>query len=188
MVITALRMRGLAVAATVALAAPALASCSGGAKATPTPSPSKAAVVDVPLSDFNGRLGSNRVAAETAVLLGRKLYETGQYWEVYVRTAPATLAGKYDPADPSASAKAAAAVTQVDVIIATESGSAIKSFAAGGDAHERRILASLDTPLRQAFPNAGTETIRIFYGESFQHGVAVFNHGTLTQYTVRSLG
>ena len=165
-----------------------LAGCGGSTAAIARPSPSPSAVVNVPLPDFNSRLGSNRLAAEAAAQLGRELYTQGQYWEVYVRTQPSTLPGRYDPAQPQASAAAADSVTQVDIIMATEAGGAIQTFSAGGEAHERAELSSLDAVLRRAFPHVSTDTLRVFFGESFQHGVAVFNGGKLTQYTVRKLG
>ena len=157
---------------------------SRGAPARPSPS----AVPDPVLPDYNSRLGSNRVAAEAASALGRKLYAGGQYWEVYVRTTPATLPGQYDPGNPAASAPAAAAVTATEVVMASESAAAIKTFGAGGDAHERQVLGELDTLLRKAFPNLGSNNVRIFYGESFQHGVATFTGGKLVSYDVRKLG
>jgi hypothetical protein len=164
-----------------------LSSCAAGGTA-PRSSPLAGAAADVPLPDFNSRLGSNRVAAEAATRLGRKLFAGGQYWEVYVRTQPATLPGHYDPADPAASAPMAALVTSTEVVLATESGGAIKAFSAGGDAHERSVLLELDAILRQAFPNLVGDSMRIFYGESFQHGTATFDHGRLVSYDVRKIG
>jgi hypothetical protein len=171
------------VAATIAVAG-----CASPVARKAGPSPAVSPVAEVPLPDYNSRLGSNRLAAEAGVALGRLLYQGGQYWEVYVRTTPPVLPGKYDPGHPQASAPAAALVTQVDVVMATESGAAIRVFGAGGDAHERAVLSELDAALRKAFPNLATDNMRVFYGESFQHGAAVFDHGKLSQYTTRALG
>jgi len=159
---------------------------SGSTAAKPSPSPSSAPEPALP--DFNSRLGSNRVAAEAATALGRRLYAGGQYWEVYVRTQPAVLPGHYDPADPGASAPAAALVTSTEVVMGTESGAAIKLFSAGGEPHERQVLTELDGILRRAFPNLAADNLRIFYGESFQHGLATFDHGRLVSYDVRKIG
>ena len=174
--------------ALLCLVSTSLCACapSGSTSARPSPSPSAAAEPALP--DFNSRLGSNRVAAEAATALGRRLYLGGQYWEVYVRTQPAILPGHYDPADPGASAPAAALVTSTEVVMATESGAAIKLFSQGGDAHERQVLGDLDGILRHAFPNLAADNLRIFYGESFQHGVASFDHGKLVSYDVRKIG
>ena len=181
------RVRPRAAAGVVLLACFVVAGC-GGSTSGSAPRPSPSPVPEVALPDFNSRLGSNRLAAEASAGLGRVLFTKGEYWEVYVRTTPATLPGKYDPADPAASGTAAAAVTQADVIIATESGAAIKDFGSGGEAHEREVLSELDAALRKAFPSMTVDNMKVFYGESFQHGAATFTGGTLTQYTVRKLG
>ena len=173
--------------AVLCLALVGLAGC-GTASPGAVTSPSPKTLPDPVLPDYNSRLGSNRVAAEAASALGRKLYAGGQYWEVYVRSTPITLPGRYDPGEPAASAPAAAAVTAAEVVIATESAAAIKVFGAGGDAHERQVLGELDAILRAAFPNLGSDNVRVFYGESFQHGVATFDHGKLVTYDVRKIG
>ncbi len=164
--------------------------CTAGRNNSPPPSPSASASapMGVQLPDYNGRLGSNRLAAEVAALLGRDLYPQVQNWEVYVSTQPPILPGRYDPGDPAASRASAALVTRTDVVIASEAIKAVKAFGAGGEAHEKAVLAGLDADLRKAFPNVATDTVRVYYGESFQRGVATFDHGRLTQYTVRTPG
>lgn len=160
--------------------------CGGGATATPSPSPSPSAA-EIPLPDFNSRLGSNRVAAEAAADLGRLLYARGQYWEVYVRTTPPVLGGApFDPAHPGLSAPAAAQATAADVIIATEAGASIKAFSAGGKPGQQSILAELDSALRKSFPALGSVMMRVFYGESYQYATAVFDKGKLTRFDVKS--
>jgi hypothetical protein len=160
------------------------AGCGAGPTAGPTPSASHP-VVDVPLPDFNSRLGSNRLAAEAAARLGRRLFSQGQYWEVYLRTQPTTLKGKYDPAHPELSAPAAAQVTAAEVVIATESGAAVKAYSNQGRVKQQDELAGLEQDVRQAFPQVSTVTVRIFFGEAFQYAAAVFEHGQLSQYTVK---
>lgn len=165
-----------------------LTACAPGGRPAAALSPSPSAAPEPALPDFNSRLGSNRVAAEAAATLGRRLYAGGQYWEVYVRTQPAALPGLYDPGDPGASRPAAARVTATEVVMATESGAAIKAFSQGGEAHEREVMIDLDGLLRQAFPGLGTDNIRIFFGESFQHALVMFDHGKLVSYDVRKVG
>jgi hypothetical protein len=165
-----------------------LAACAPAGQPRAAASPSAKAQADPVLPDYNSRLGSNRVAAEAASALGRKLYAGGQYWEVYVRTTPITLPGRYDPGDPGAAAPGAALVTATEVVIASESAAAIKAFGTGGDPHERQVLVELDGLLRTYFPNLASNSVRIFYGESFQHGVATFQGGRLVTYDVRKVG
>jgi hypothetical protein len=160
------------------------ASC-GSSSTTATASASPKAVQQAELPNYNSRLGSNRVAAVVAARLGRSLYTSGQYWEVYLRSTPAALPAKYDPGRPQDSTVAAATVTAAEVIMATESGASIKAFQAGGQAAEKQELAKLDTGIRAAFPNTGTITFRVFFGESFQYATAVFDHGQLTRYDAR---
>ncbi|MEA2682878.1 MAG: hypothetical protein QOK05_1206 [Chloroflexota bacterium] len=163
------------------------ASCGpGSTTAAVTPSPK--AVQQAELPNYNSRLGSNRVAAVVAARLGRSLYTSGQYWEVYLRSTPPALNDKYDPGRPEASTSAAATVTAAEVIMATESGASIKSFQAGGQAAEKQELTKLEADIRAAFPNTGTVTVRVFFGESFQYATAVFDHGQLTKYDARKTG
>jgi hypothetical protein len=170
----------------------AAAGCSGvpNTSAVATPAPTRSAATppaEAALPDFNSRLGSNRLAAEAGALVGRRLFRKGQYWEVFIRTQPVSLPGRYDPGNPAASAPQAAQVTAAEVVLATESGAAIKAFSEGGEEHERQVLAEVDADVRQAFPNIRTDTIRVFYGEAFQHSTAIFERGRLIQYDVRKL-
>ncbi len=159
--------------------AAALGACSlGGApEAATTPSPSPTASPVIP--DFNARVGSNRVASEASLQVGRVLYADGEYWEVFVRTTPPQLLGKYDPADPASAVPLAAQVTDVDIVMATESGGTIRHFGAGGVAHEKAEINLVVKTIKQAFTSVRRITFRVFYGEAFQHATATFQDGVL---------
>ena len=145
---------------------------------SPSPSPSPPAI-----PDFNGRVGSNRVAAEASLRAGRALYADGEYWEVFVRTTPPQLTGTYDPGDPASATPIAAQATDIDVVMATESGAAIRLFGAGGVVHEKAEINRVVKVLTAAFPNVKNISFRVFYGEAFQHATAHYHAGVL-DYTV----
>jgi hypothetical protein len=136
------------------------------------------------LSDYSTRLGNNRVAAETAIKLGRSLYAEKQYWEVYVATAPSTLKPAYDPNNPATFDLAAKTVSRVDVLIATESGQAIKTFGAGGVDHEKTELTALAQQLLSMFPAAKTIGFQVLFGENNPHANATYQAGHLDYHSL----
>jgi hypothetical protein len=136
------------------------------------------------LTDYSTRLGNNRVAAETAIKLGRSLYFQQQYWEVYVTTDPAVLKPAYDPSNPSTLDLAARVVSRVDVLIATESGPAIKAFGAGGAEHEKAQLIGLAQQLLPVFPSARTIGFQVLFGENNPHASATFQAGHLDYHVI----
>ncbi|HEV3232155.1 MAG TPA: hypothetical protein VG245_07860 [Candidatus Dormibacteraeota bacterium] len=166
-----------------------LAACSGPAVPTAgaTPSPS-AAVAAPPPADYNARAGSNRAAAEASMALARYLYRDGtSYWEVFVKTTPLSPPKPADPADPTQIAAQAAQVTAVEMIMATESGTAIQAFRAGGHDHEKLVVTGEAGVLEAAFPRATTIRIQVYYGERDQHAVATFTGGVLDYKVMDSL-
>jgi hypothetical protein len=136
------------------------------------------------LTDYSTRLGNNRVAAATAIKLGRSLYAQQQYWEVYVTTDPSTPSPAYDPSNPSTLDLAAKAVSRVDVLIATESGGAIKAFGAGGAQHEKAELIGLAQQLLSLFPAAKTIGFQVLFGENNPHSNATYQAGHLDYHSL----
>lgn len=167
-----------------ALAIAAIATITGGCApagppaSAPRPSPTPGASPP-PIPDFNARVGSNRVAAEASLKVARSLYADTEYWEVFVRTTPPQLDGKYDPADPATAAPLALQVTELDIVMATESAGTIRHFGAGGVNHERAEIRAAVNILKSAFPKATRISFRIFYGEAFQHATATYQAGVL---------
>jgi len=136
------------------------------------------------LSDYSTRLGNNRVAAETAIKLGRSLYAQQQFWEVYVTTDPSTLKPAYDPSNPTTFDVAAKTVNRLDVLIATESGPAMKAFGAGGAEHEKTQLVGLAQQLLAMFPSAKTVGFQVFFGENNPHANATYQAGHLDYHSL----
>jgi hypothetical protein len=130
-------------------------------------------------TDYSTRLGNNRVAAETAIKLGRHLFAQQQYWEVYVKTDPQTLKPDYDPGNPATFDRAAKGVSRVDMTIATESGPAIRAFGLGGAEHEKVQLTGLAKLLLSFFPSAKTIGFQIFFGENNLHANGIYQAGQL---------
>jgi hypothetical protein len=124
-------------------------------------------------------VGNNRVAAEAALKLGRALYAQQQYWEVQVKTQPPTLSPGYDPGNPATFDRAARAVTQIDITMATESAQAVVAFGAGGVEHEKTELTGLAKLLLSLFPSAQTIGFQVLYGESNPHAYATYEGGHL---------
>ena len=132
---------------------------------------------------YNTRYGNNRAAATVAVLVGRLLYKDGNsYWETTVHTTPADI-GAVSPADIGSYSIAASKVTGVDVILATESATAVRNLQAGGHDHERQVITSLAAYLQEVFPRAKTITVEVLFGESHLHSKATYAAGAL-DYTV----
>jgi hypothetical protein len=181
------RRRALGLLA-ASLSAGVLAACSGpltgtAAKLSPTPrgTPRPTPSFD---AHYNGRAGSNRAAAEVSFAIARDLFKDGvSYWEVFVRTTPLDPDPPSDPLDAAQLARQGAAVTRVDMVMATEAGQAVQKFRAGGHAHEQGVMEGELALLRQAFPKASTIQMRIYYGESHQHALATWSGGAL-QYPV----
>lgn len=136
------------------------------------------------VADYSTRLGNNRVAAETAIKLGRSLYAEQQYWEVYVATDPSTLNPPYDPSKPATLELSSTAVRRVDVFIATESGRAIKAFGAGGVENEKAELNRLVQQLLPLFPAVKTIVFQVLYGENNPHASATFQDGHLDYHSL----
>jgi hypothetical protein len=155
------------------------AACSVSYVAAPSPSPSAAPTPAASAAppDYNSRLGTNRAGAEAAALLGKQL-ATGGYWEVAVRTVPAQL-GSWPPGS-AEQLRLRTTVTAATVVMATESSGAIRSFRAGGHEHEQAVILSLLRPLAAYFPSATDLEVLVFYGESDQHAVGSYQHGSLT--------
>ncbi|MDP9324957.1 MAG: hypothetical protein M3O87_00280 [Candidatus Dormibacteraeota bacterium] len=166
-----------------ALAAVILSSCSlgqalGAQSASPTPQPSQAES-PVALPNYNARFGNNRVAAEAAVRVGRALYAQQQYWEVYVKSDPAALSSAFDPARPESFDAPAKEVQRIDLILATESGPSIRTYALGGVEHEKQVLVDVAKVLQAMFPAATTINLRVFYGEANLHATGTYQGGGL---------
>jgi hypothetical protein len=158
-----------------------------GATGSPGASPTNRAPWLLPegeLTDYSTRLGNSRVAAETAIKLGRSLYAQQQYWEVYVTTNPSTLKPAYDPNNPATFDLAAKGVSRVDVLIATESGPAIKAFGAGGAEHEKAQLTGLAQQLLSMFPGAKTIGFQVLFGENNPHANATYQAGHLDYHSL----
>jgi hypothetical protein len=168
-----------------------LSSDSGSPAPSATGSPGASATNRAPwllpegeLTDYSTRLGNSRVAAETAIRLGRSLYAQKQYWEVYVTTNPSVLKPAYDPNNLATFDLAARAVSRVDVLIATESGLAIKAFGAGGAEHEKVELIGLAQQLQAMFPAAKTIGFQVLFGENNPHANATYQAGHLDYHSL----
>ena len=171
------------------LAAALLAGCSGSSASTNPPadvgktaSPNAGATASsspAPLPNFNGNFGNNRFAAVAALRLARILFAQQQYWEVYVRTTPATLDGTYDPLNAGSFDAAARQATAIDLVLATEATTAIQLYGGGGVVHEKTELTSVGSMLAAMFPNARTVNMKVFYGEASLHATAVYSGGAL---------
>jgi hypothetical protein len=153
-------------------------SASATAPATPRPSGSPAAVLD-----YNPRVGSNRVAAAASLEVSRRLFREGMTWEVYLKTTPVQLPGKVDPSNPEATRAAGRAATEVIMVLATESGTTLKAFRAGGHDHEKAIIQLIADILVRDFPGARISG-QVFYGESHQHAVASFGANQALEYKI----
>jgi hypothetical protein len=167
-----------------AFTALALSGCSlgqalGAESSSPSAGPSTAASTP-PLPDYNARYGNNRVAAEAAVKVGRVLFAQQQYWEVYVKTDPAQPNGEYDPARPETFDATAREVQKLDLVLATESGPTIRTYATGGVAHETQVLTDAATTLQGVFTASTQTNVRVFYGEGSLHATATFSNGKLS--------
>ena len=136
------------------------------------------------LTDYSTRLGNNRVAAETAIKLGRALFAQQQYWEVYILTDPSTLRPAYDPGNPATFDRAAKGVSRVDMVIASESGPAIRAFGTGGTDHEKAQLIGLAKLLLTFFPSAKTIGFQVFFGENNLHANGIYKAGQLDYHGV----
>jgi hypothetical protein len=168
-----------------------LSSDSGSPAPGGTGSPAVSATARAPwllpegeLTDYSTRLGNSRVAAETAIKLGRSLYAQQQYWEVYVTTDPSVLKPAYDPNNPATFDHAAKGVSRVDVLMATESGPAIKAFGAGGAEHEKAQLTGLAQQLLSIFPAAKTIGFQVLFGENNPHANATYQAGHLDYHSL----
>jgi hypothetical protein len=136
--------------------------------------------------EFASRSGNNRAAAAAGATLAKTLYTDHQsYWEVYVRTTPITLA-PVDPTNPDSAVKSAAPVTDVKVVIATESGATLNHFRAGGHAHEQAVMAAAADQLHARFPHA-TISFDIYFGESHLHATATYAAGVFKYKVVDTL-
>lgn len=168
------------------LALLALSACAVSFKSDPQPTPSAAAAAPTaspaPL-DYNTNLGNNRPAAHASVLLARRLYQDGAYWEVHVVTTPAEL-HVVDPTDPASMTQAGAGVSSVRIVMATESGSAITIYRKGGHDHERAVLMTMVPILQAAFPQVGQIQFDVYYGESDHHATGTWTGGADLAYTV----
>ncbi|HEV1998668.1 MAG TPA: hypothetical protein VGR61_11125 [Candidatus Dormibacteraeota bacterium] len=152
---------------------------SGSPNAAPAPSRAPWLQPEAELTDYSTRLGNNRVAAETAIRLGRVLFAQQQYWEAYVTTDPAILKPDYDPGNLATFDRAAKEVSRVDMLIATESGPAIKAFGLGGAEHEKTELTGLAKLLLSIFPSARTVGFQVLFGENNPHANATYQAGHL---------
>lgn len=151
---------------------------SGGQSASPGSKPSPA-----PVLDYNPRAGSNRAAAAASLELSRQLFKQGMTWEVYLKTTPLQLPGKADPTNPDATRALGHAATEVVMVMATESGTTLKAFRAGGHDHEKAVMHGLADILQADFP-AARFSAQIFYGESHQHAICSFGASQPFDYKV----
>jgi len=112
--------------------------------------------------------------------------DASSYWEAIVHTTPSTL-GTVDPGDPAGYVRADARATSVDLILATESGVAVREFRSGGHDHEKAVVLSVAQLLQQLFPKATVITVEVLYGESHLHSKSTYTSGQLDYSVVDSL-
>jgi len=133
----------------------------------------------VALANHNTRLGNSRTAAELGAAVGRYLYPRVSYWEVAVVTTP-PAGTPADPLDQASLQQAGASVRQVRVVIATEEADGIKSFRAGGHAHEREIALAVAHLEASYFTQATSYEVDVYYGEADLHAIATLKGATFT--------
>lgn len=159
-----------------ALAAACACSVSYQPSASPSPSP-RSVTSPLPAPDYNRRLGTNRAAAEAAAQIGRQLAGQSGYWEVSIRTKPDALAWSDEASFQEAQR---ARVTDVTVVMATESGAAVRSFRAGGHPHEQSVVNQVAAALQALFKSAASVQVLVFFGESDEHAIGVLAAGKVS--------
>lgn len=157
--------------------APATGPSSG--KVAPSTTPPRA--VTPPLIDHNLALGANRPAAEASLLWARALYQSSGFWETYVTTDPANLAGPYAPGDDAALIRAGKSVKSVQAIMATES--ALERFRSGGHDHEKALVQDACKVLFGRFPVPEIK-VSVYFGEADLHARVVVHRDGGVDYTV----
>lgn len=163
----------------------------GAGQDTPGTSASASPVTQAPIvavspREFATRAGNNRAGAAAAQVVAKSLYADHQsYWEVFIRTTPSALP-PVDPTNPDTALQSGSAVTDIKMVMATESGVALKHFMAGGHPHEQATMLGVAELLRSRFPRA-VISIDIYYGESHQHATATYTGSTFVYKVVDTL-
>jgi hypothetical protein len=123
----------------------------------------------LPPIGFNHRYGNNPVAAADAFALERKLFAQRDYWEVGVRTDPAT-AGYAVETDPTATKAARAKFTDMFVVIASESVPTLRSLLLAGDAGQKTYCQGIVEQLRAlGYTGLTKVNMSVYFGETDRH-------------------
>lgn len=154
---------------------PLLAGCSEVVVERPTPSPT--AAPSLPPIGFNHRYGNNPVAAADGFQLERQLFARKDYWEAALATTPVE-AGYIDRADPAAVTRARASVSELVMVMATESLPTIRAFLKDGHPGQLSYCTALVDGLRTTGYSGLTKvTIYIYFGEQDRHAMVSWHSG-----------
>ena len=135
----------------------------------PATSPTPFQLGSLPPIGYNHRYGNNPVAAADAFALERSLYAQKQFWEIGMRTDPAS-AGNVEESDATAVKGARAGFTNVLVIMASESLPTLRALVALGDKGQQAYCTHLIDTLRgEGYTGLTTATVLVFFGESDRH-------------------
>lgn len=152
------------------LAVVLLSGCSEVQVETPTPAPpSPSALPTLPPIGFNHRYGNNPVASADAFALERKLFSQKEYWEVAIASVPAA-AGYVAPGDVGATSAARPRLSELTLVLATESLATIRALLAGGDSAQQTYCVTLLDGLRTTgYSNLTKATVDVYFGEQDRH-------------------